>query len=240
MRFSNAGISTMMFQMKQNYLSIIAGYLLLKKKQRSRLMASRSLCLSIKTRALIKRRFWVSQERSRTWCQKLQNGEAPVCEWKNNFRMSRQNCYKLCAQTRPFIESQHTKMRQPISVEAQLALTLYFLLNGGRMRKTANAFGCGLSTVSCIVSKVTKAIGIKLSSTYIRTPTTEKEVVELAVAFYVAHGFPRCIGAVDYINMKGFHSLNVQGCADYRYSFIDINIKWPESVHDARVFAQSS
>ena len=36
-------------------------------------------------------------------------------------------------------------MRQPMSVEAQLAPTLHFLSDDRRMRKTANAFGCGLS-----------------------------------------------------------------------------------------------
>ena len=238
-------------ELLEHYCEILAS----KKETTIKIDGARSLCLSIKTRALTKRRFWVSPGRSRNWWQKLQSGEAPECEWKNNFRMSRQSFYKLCAQIRPFIESQHTRMRQPISVEAQLALTLYFLSDGGRMRKTANAFGCGLSTVSCIFSKVTKAIGINLSSLYINTPTTEKEVVELAAGFYVAHGFPQCIGAVDgthiplrrpienatdYINRKGFYSLNVQGCVDYRYCFIDVNIKWPGSVHDARVFAQSS
>ena len=66
---------------------------------------------------------------------------------------------------------------------------------------------------------------------------------------------PQCIGAIDgchipiaspamnrtdYYNRKGWYSMILQGAVDHSYRFIDVNIGWPGSVHDARVFSHSS
>ena len=63
---------------------------------------------------------------------------------------------------------------------------------------------------------------------------------------------PQCVGAVDschvpisfpaknrtdYYNQKGWYSMSV---VDHSYCFIDVNVGWPGSVHDACVFAHSS
>ena len=64
-----------------------------------------------------------------------------------------------------------------------------------------------------------------------------------------------CIGAIDgshipicgtvmnhtdYYNCKGWYYVILQGIVDHSYHFIDINVGWPGSVHDAHVFAHSS
>ena len=88
-------------------------------------------------------------------------------------------------------------MRKPISVQKKVAVMLYYLSDGGRMRKTANAFGLAVSRVSVIVKNVTPAISKHLASTYIKLPISEQEVQASAVNFFSRFGFPQCLGAVD-------------------------------------------
>ena len=61
-------------------------------------------------------------------------------EWKENFRMCKENFMKLCDELRPHVQRLATNMRSPVEVERQVALTLYYLSDEGRLRKTANAF----------------------------------------------------------------------------------------------------
>ena len=165
------------------------------------------------------------------------------------------NFQKLCDELRPFITGKETSMVLQVSAETKILLTPYYLSDAGRMRKTANAFGIGKSTVSKIVQQVSTVIRLHLGPNLLHHPSSENEVKEMAENFLKFHGFPQCIGAVDgthiyiksprenasdFIKRKGRHSINVQACVDYRFCFFDAVVRWPGSVHDARIWSNSS
>ena len=86
-----------------------------------------------------RRRFWVRAGRTSLWWDNIRDGISCEEEYKENFRM-KENFQKLCDELRPHLYWKNTVMQKAVDVETQIALTLYYLSDEGRLRKTANAF----------------------------------------------------------------------------------------------------
>ena len=199
----------------------------------------------------IERSVWVCP-RSKQWWSDVVLDRFGEEWWKENFRMHRHTFIALCSEVRPYIQRQ-TCVREPVSVEQRVAVTLWKLATNIEYRTLSNLFGLGKSTVCTIVVETCRVIAEKLLSKYIRIPRGEmlKEVVQ---GFEALWGFPQALGAIDgthipiikplesasdYYNRKGIYSIIMQALVYHRGMFMDVYIGWPGKVHDARVLVNS-
>ena len=160
----------------------------------------------------------------------------------------------VCNQLRPHIKKEVTNMREPVSVEKRVAITLWRLATKVEYRTIGHLFGVSRGTVCCIVKEVVTCIVRVLMPKHIKWPRGDK-LQEVIDVFEHKWGYPQCAGAIDgshipilapqnfhtdYFNRKGWHSIILQGVVDSNYRFTDITVGWPGSVHDARVFSNST
>ena len=168
--------------------------------------------------------------------------------------MSRKSFYEICDILRRYLEKKRTRLRTPVSVEAQrLILVLHQRRRSSYI--TSNAFRMSRVSILGIITRVSCAVMIILILKLTRLPTTEGEVQELIDRCLKAYCFPQCIGAIDgthieiaepnkhysdLIKRKSYFSSNVQVVCDCKYYLQDVVVKWPDSVQDARIFPNSS
>ena len=88
---------------------------------------------------------------------------------------------------------------------------------------------------------------------YFKTPVGN-EAIDIVRGFEEKWGFPQCFGAVDrshisilppvdsptdYYNRKVFYSIVLQALVDHQNQFLNVYVRWPGSVHDARILSNS-
>ena len=200
-------------------------------------------------------RVWRKPGRTEQWWKNLLDGILPNTEWRKNLRMDREVFMKIASDLRPYLQPRRSpRGKDVLSVEKQLAMTLYYLKDQGSLAMTANSFGVALCTVSVVVRKVCDIIATVLGPQYIKLPSTPHEMTELVHGMENRYRFPQGFGCMDgthihisqpaesphdYWSYKQKYTLNCQAVCDWRGRFIDCEVKWPGSVHDGRVFANS-
>ena len=154
--------------------------------------------------------------------------------------MSRETFMVLRDKLRPHLERETTQFREPVSVEARVAVTIWKLGTNVEHRTIAALFGLGRSTVGEIILDTCDTIACKLMPQFIRIPEGA-EIQNVVNGFEHRWGFPQTVGAIngshipilkphesasDYYNRKGYYSVLMQAVVDYR----GVNIGWPGKV----------
>ena len=199
---------------------------------------------------------WCMNGRSDEWRKNMLSGKADETEWKKNFRLKREDFMELVDSIRHIVSSNpNSPNPRKLDAEKKLAITLYYLKDTGSIRMTANTFGIAHCTVCKIVLQVCIAIVDELGPSLISLPKTEDDMKVKVSEFECKFGMKQAFGCIDgthipirrplessqeYYNYKNFFSLSVQAVCDYRGMFMDVDCRWPGSVHDAKVFANSS
>ena len=181
--------------------------------------------------------------------EKIVNNKVPESEWEENFCVLSSSLKELCNKLKLYLQKKSTRMRAPISVETQVASFLYYISYERQYKKTASSFGISRASVSVIIQRVFYSIVKYLSSDYMKVAKSTTKV-EHSTSLFLDTGFPRCLSTIDgthigkaywnYTNRKGYTSISVQAACDYSYCFMDVVVKWAGSVHDARIFQNSS
>lgn len=170
---------------------------------------------------------------------------------RRRFRFGVDGLYFITEAIRPDIE-RRTRRNQALPAVLQVMLALQFFATGNFLITAGDIIGVHVGTASKTVRRVALALEKKLTA-FVRWPN-RVEVPELQRAFYAMHSFPGVVGAIDcthiriqapsqheeaYVNRHLYHSINVQLVVDASSRIRSVVAKWPGSVHDARILAES-
>ncbi|XP_062619673.1 putative nuclease HARBI1 [Saccostrea cucullata] len=145
--------------------------------------------------------------------------------------------------------SRDTQRNQAIPPLLQVLVFLRFIATGAHLRLVGDSLNISESSVGRIVKDVAGAI-VQIFRNFINFPAGER-AAKVMEGFRRIAGFPKVLGCVDgtqiristpteneadFVNRKGFHSLNVQMVCDPNFRVTSLCARWPGSCHDSRVW----
>ncbi|CAH1981280.1 unnamed protein product [Acanthoscelides obtectus] len=158
--------------------------------------------------------------------------------YRNFLRLDDTQFDYLLALVEPHIKKEDTFMRESISAQHRLDVTLRFLATGETYRSLMYSTRIHESTISKIVPETCLALCRCLKDVYLKNPTTD-DWLKVAADFQSKWNFPNCLGALDgrhiafspptsagsyYHNYKGTDSMVLLALVDANYKFIYVNI----------------
>ncbi|XDV41969.1 hypothetical protein PO909_010738 [Leuciscus waleckii] len=171
---------------------------------------------------------------------------------KERYRFSKDSLIYLTHLLRPHIANV-TNRGSALRTENILCISLRFFASGHFLYNVGDAEHVGKATVCRAVRTVCLALK-RFLHTFVQFPG-HKPLRVIKEEFHRVAVFPNVIGCIDgthipikapsvnegdYVNRKSIHSINVQVICEATHIITNVEAKWPGSVHDARIFRESS
>jgi len=143
-------------------------------------------------------------------------------------------------------------IRNGLSVDLALMMTLWILATPDTFRSTGVKFGVGKTSVHNQYKTIISVLS-ELREVYIRWPSV-RERRGISRNFEERYGYPGVCGCIDgchiritapleqpqrYVNYKRDFSILLQGICDNRMLFRDVNVGQPGAVGDRRMYERS-
>lgn len=172
-------------------------------------------------------------------------------EYRRLFRFNEENVHWLANH---FIGERNEKRGAALTSDQKMKVFLRYVSDPGYQNSVAEVIGIKQSTVSKTIADVKNRILTK-ANVWIKFPTSNEEIREAKQLWQEHYDFPGVIGVVDcthvripkpsdygdeYINRKGFASINVQATCDAVDRFSSVDVQWPGSTHDSRIWRNSN
>ncbi|XP_077954103.1 uncharacterized protein LOC144391358 [Gasterosteus aculeatus] len=140
--------------------------------------------------------------------------------------------------------------------QLETLIYVYWLAHGLSHRVVSSVFNVSKRTVHRVIHRVAQNIWVNLKKAISFPQAEELQAVGQGfVQLSITPAFNNVIGAIDgthirikpprrhqieYLNYKGFYSINMQAIFDSSGRFLDVFIGYPGSVHDTRILKNSS
>ncbi|XP_060564347.1 putative nuclease HARBI1 [Ruditapes philippinarum] len=169
--------------------------------------------------------------------------------FRAHFCMTRTSFQSLLELIGPF-----TVVRS-LSLERRTLACLWYLSNQETFRSVADRFGMSKGSLHYYLGNFCNTLSSANILPKLISWPDKRQYGDIADGFAQRQGFPGVIGAIDgtyipitgptefrdsYICRKGFPAFHLQGVCDSSLKFLDVYSAYPGSVHDARVFRNST
>uniref|UniRef100_A0AAY5KXL8 Putative nuclease HARBI1 n=1 Tax=Esox lucius TaxID=8010 RepID=A0AAY5KXL8_ESOLU len=153
------------------------------------------------------------------------------------FRFGKADIEYLVNLLRPKLQHR-TQRSHGLSVEDQILIALRFYACGTFYQVVGDYMGVVKSAVCDVVRDVSIALA-SLVNEFVSFPK-DNQIAQAKRSFFLLGNMPNTIGNEwEFINRKGRHSINVQLVCDADL-ITNCVVKWPGSVHEARILRESA